>query len=219
MTVVKSTGFARGDRQVAGKKLASHLKYIQYRSRGEDEAREDRYLFSEEGDRVSRREALDDVMQHTSTSVNYHRIVLSPDKNTEPITDWREWTRTIMRDFEDKKGLKLHWYAAKHANTDDPHIHIVIAGSGEDLWTGRKKAVKLYTGDRSPNGHDDFAVLSQLGREHSGYEIARRDQEIARQEVHREPQEENQVQNAAKIIKDVNERDLARTRKEKGIDR
>lgn len=105
--IAKRTEFVRGNRRVADSKLADHFKYLQHRTRGEHETREDRAIFSQDQDQVSRRQALDAIMQRTSTSVNYHKIVLSPSKD-EPIHDWQEWTRNVMNDLADHKGQTAH---------------------------------------------------------------------------------------------------------------
>jgi hypothetical protein len=150
--------YNRGNRQVGGARCAAHMKYLEYRSLGENETREDRYIFNEESDHVGRREAVDDVMSHTSTAVNYHNIVLSPGEN-EPVEDYRAWTRDVMNDLEDRQGKELHWYGVVHDNTDNPHVHIVLAGAGEDKETGELEPVKMYA--------DDYEFLRESGREHS----------------------------------------------------
>ena len=71
----------------AASHLNSHLKYLERRSRDEQESREDRSIFSKDDDQVNRRDAVDDVMEHTSGSVSYHKIVLSPGDD-EPVQDW-----------------------------------------------------------------------------------------------------------------------------------
>ena len=180
MTIAKGTGFVKGNRQAAGKQLTGHLKYLEYRPRGPEETRTDRSLFTEDQDQVTRREALDDILAHSSETIRYHKIVLSPAQD-EPVADWKEWTRTIMHDLEDYKDQKLHWYAVKHSNTDDPHIHVVLAGRGESFQTGREKPVKLYTADRAPDGHGDYEFLRERGREHSDHEHYQRLQTIIKE--------------------------------------
>ena len=150
--------FVRGNAAQSAAHLQAHLKYIEYRSRELDETREDRSLFSKDNDHVERQEALDDVMEHTSNSVHYHKIVLSP-ADDEPIEDWREWTRDVMSDLEDMQGKELHWYAVSHQNTDHPHIHVVLAGAGEDSEIGEQGPVKLY--------QEDYQLLRESGTEHS----------------------------------------------------
>src|SRR6266536_5956493 len=142
--------------------LNAHLEYLEHRSRDEQESREDRSLFSKDDDQVDRRDAVDDVMAHTSSSVSYHKIVLSP-REDEPVQDWREWTREVMADLEEQQGKDLHWYAVHHSNTEHEHVHVVVAGAGEDRETGREEAVKLYP--------EDYAHVRESGHEHSEYEF------------------------------------------------
>ena len=154
--------FVRGSREKSAKHLAAHMRYIEHRSRDEQlEHREDRYLFSKESDQVDREEAVSDVMDHTSTSVNYHKIVLSPGPD-EPIGDYRKWVRDVMHDLEEEQGKDLHWYASYHANTDHPHVHVILAGSGENLETGEAEPVKLYK--------DDYQHFRESAIEHSGHD-------------------------------------------------
>ncbi len=160
--IAKGSGYVRGNREAARARLSSHMKYIEHRSKDpEVESRDDRRIFSKDEDVVNRRDAIDGTMEHTSTSANYHKIVLSPGED-EPITDWKEWTREVMHDLEERKGQELHWHAVKHENTDNPHVHVVLSGAGEEKETGKEQAVKMY----SP----DYRFLEGSGREHSEYE-------------------------------------------------
>ncbi len=111
---------------------------------------------------VDRRDAVNDVMDHTSRSVSYHKIVLSP-SDDEPIQDWREWTRDVMADLEAEQGKELHWYAVHHTNTEHEHVHVVIAGAGEDFEIGQEEAVKLYP--------QDYQLLRESGHEHSDHDF------------------------------------------------
>jgi hypothetical protein len=146
----------------AGGHLNSHLKYLEHRSHDDYESREDRSIFSKEDDDVERRDAVNDVMEHTSYSVSYHKIVLSP-SDDEPVQDWREWTREVMADLEDEQGKEMHWYAVLHSNTEHEHVHVVVAGAGKDRETGQEVAVKLYP--------EDYQRLRESGHEHSEYEF------------------------------------------------
>ncbi|GCE19558.1 relaxase/mobilization nuclease domain-containing protein [Dictyobacter kobayashii] len=159
--IAKGSGYVRGNREAARTRLTAHFKYIEHRSReGSLESRDDRRIFNKDLNVVNRRDAVDDVMQHTSTSVNYHKVVLSPGEN-EHVNDWREWTRDIMHDLEGAQGRELYWYAVYHSNTEHPHVHVVIAGAGQNQETSREEPVKLYT--------KDYDVLREAGREHSDY--------------------------------------------------
>lgn len=202
MTIAKGTGYVQGNRRAAAIKLANHIKYLEHRPRGAEETRGDRTIFSDRKDAVGRHQAIDDVMSHTSSAVNFHKLVLSPSKD-EPVSDWRAWTRSIMRDLEEFKGQELHWYAVKHDNTDDPHVHIVLAGSGERFANGKPQAVKLYA--------QDYAFLRERGREHSGYDHVQRDRELA-QQINQEPEQLEPYRSASQ----TKERDPSRSQ---GIDR
>ncbi len=150
------------NRVSADSHLGAHLKYLEHRSRDEQESREDRSIFSKEDDHVNRRDAVDEVMEHTSNSVSYHKIVLSPGED-EPVQDWRDWTREVMADLEVEQGKDLHWYAVHHSNTEHDHIHVVIAGAGENWETGHEEAVKLYP--------QDYLLLRESGRDHSDHDF------------------------------------------------
>ncbi len=168
-------GGAANSMSVAGH-LNSHLKYLEHRSRDGLERLEERSIFSKEDDTVERRDAVNDVMEHTSHSVSYHKIVLSPGDD-EPVQDWREWTREVMADLEDEQGKDLHWYAVVHQNTDHPHVHVVVAGAGEDHETGQEVPVKLY--------QEDYRQIRESGHEHSEYEFYHQ-LETALEEVERQ---------------------------------
>ncbi len=158
--IARGTGYHRGNRQAGGTRCAAHLKYLEYRQLGEQESPESRRIFSKDGDQVSRREALDDVMAHTSTAVNFHKLVLSPGEE-EPVSDYRAWARAIMSDLEERQGKDLHWYAVVHENTDHPHVHVVLAGAGEDLETGKQQPIKLY--------QEEYVFLREAGHDHSDH--------------------------------------------------
>ncbi|HEU5375445.1 MAG TPA: hypothetical protein VFV38_08405 [Ktedonobacteraceae bacterium] len=156
------------------KLLNAHVKYIEHRSREVGETPESRALFDAERDRVGREEVVNDVMSHTSPGVSYHKLVLSPADN-EPVTDWREWTREVMADLEDHQGKDLHWYAVHHDNTDHGHVHVILAGQGEDRASGQATPIGLY------EKRGDFRALIESGREHSDYDHYQQIQEINRQ--------------------------------------
>lgn len=153
----------RESRKAATSRLSAHLKYNEYRTYGPDETRADRSLFDAEQEQIQRRDAVTDIMEHGSSSVRYHKIVLSP-ADYEHVEDFRAWTREIMADLEERKGIYLHWYAVQHHNTDHPHVHVVLAGAGEDAQTGERKTVRM-TYDQ------DYAFMRQSGREHSNFEF------------------------------------------------
>lgn len=188
--IAKGSGYVRGNRQAAQARLVSHFKYTEHRSRDtERETRDDRRIFSRDEDVVSRRDAVNDIMEHTSTSVNYHKLVLSPGED-EPIDDWRDWTREVMRDLEESQGRELHWYAVKHDNTDNPHVHVVIAGAGENLESGKLEPVKLYT--------QDYQLLRESGHDHSDHEWYRQISELVKEYDQQEQTPERDLSSASR---------------------
>jgi hypothetical protein len=170
--IVKSK-YVSAPRVSAGKAssaLKSHLKYIQYRERDElKESRQDRHLFCKEHDHVDRRAAHDAIMTERAGAIYYHRMVLSPSEE-EPVTDWRDWTRDVMRDLERYLGTELCWYGVVHQNTDNPHVHVVVRGTGTSRETGEAEPVTL-----TPAA---FSVMKASGREHSEYEQYHQMQEL-----------------------------------------
>lgn len=166
----------------------SHLKYTEHRSKDpERETRDDRRIFSKDEDVVKRGDAVKDVMEHTSTSVNYHKVVLSPGQD-EPVPDWKEWTRDVMADLEKSQGRELHWYAVQHNNTDNPHVHVVIAGAGENRETEKLEPVKLYA--------QDYKLMRESGHEHSDHEWYRQLSDLVKeydQQDHIQPSPEREI--------------------------
>jgi hypothetical protein len=160
----KNMRASRVSRQQAASALSSHAKYLQYRERDpEHETKADRQFFNDEHDAIDRRWVVKDVLneQEQAGDIYYHRIILSPSQE-EPVSDWREWTREIMADLEDRFDQDLKWYAVHHANTDDPHVHVIVQGSGIDRETGDLEPVTFTP--------DDFRMMRESGRDHSEYE-------------------------------------------------
>ncbi|MBO0783328.1 MAG: hypothetical protein J2P37_31325 [Ktedonobacteraceae bacterium] len=151
---------SRTNRSRASSALKNHFKYLQYRERDPlRETKADRHAFSNKYDHVDRRDAHDAIMQREQAGdIYYHRLVLSP-KHDEPVADWRAWTREVMADLEAARGQTLEWYAVQHRNTDNPHVHMVLSGTGYDRDTGQAEPVAL-----SPH---DFQVLQESGKTHS----------------------------------------------------
>ena len=171
--IAKGTGFVKGNPVAAQSRLTAHLKYIEHRSKTENEGRDDRRIFDKDQDVVNRRDAARDVMNHAHRQVAYHKIVLSPGQD-EHIADWREWTRGVMDDLEKKQGCELHWYAVYHNNTDNPHVHVVLAGAGENLETDNREAVKMY--------QKDYELLRQSGADRSDRDWYRQIEEQIKEE-------------------------------------
>lgn len=176
--IAKGSGYVKGTG--ARSRLGAHLKYIEHRKMSERETRDDRRIFDADHDVVNSGDAVQDIMDHEHRNVAYHKIVLSPGEN-EPVEDWREWTREVMDDLQERQGKQLHWYAVHHDNTDNPHVHVVLAGQGENLETGKPEQVKMYA--------PDYQFLRESGHEHSGHEQLREVDEWIREADERDTQE------------------------------
>lgn len=154
-----------GGKKATRKKLSGHLKYIEHRPKDEQqrETREDRHIFNAQSDHVPRKDAVNDVMEHTHSRVAYHVMVLSPDPH-EPVSDLRQWTRDVMSDFARQQGKEIHWYAVQHYNTvEHPHVHVVIAGGGEVPGQEKLAPVTIYD--------QELMLLHESGLAHSDHEL------------------------------------------------
>jgi hypothetical protein len=176
--IAKGSGYVKG--AGARSRLGAHFKYIEHRSMSERETRDDRRIFDADRDVVNRSDAVQDIMDHEHRNVAYHKIVLSPGQD-ELVSDWREWTREVMDDLQERQGKELHWYAVQHDNTDNPHVHVVLAGSGENLETGQAEQVRLYA--------DDYKFLRESGHDHSDHEHQREINDWIREADERDAQE------------------------------
>jgi len=103
------------------------------------EAREERTLFDAYGAVADRAAARALLTAAIGPKVVFHRLVLSPGARSgvvRPI-DLRTWTRLLLMDLGDRLGQRLVWVAAAHRNTDEPHIHVLLAGAAvRTRWPG-----------------------------------------------------------------------------------
>jgi type IV secretory pathway VirD2 relaxase len=63
------------------------------------------------------------------------RFIVAPEDG-DRLSDFRGFTRDVMRQMEEDLGTKLDWAAVDHFNTGHPHSHVVIRGKddqGKDL--------------------------------------------------------------------------------------
>jgi len=103
------------------------------------EAREERTLFDAYGAVADRTAARALLTAAIGPKVVFHRLVLSPGARSgvvRPI-DLRTWTRLLLMDLGDRLGQRLVWVAAAHRNTDESHIHVLLAGAAvRTRWPG-----------------------------------------------------------------------------------
>jgi type IV secretory pathway VirD2 relaxase len=62
---------------------------------------------------------------------HHFRFIVSPEDAAE-MSDLKGFTRDLMRQAEKDLGTSLDWIGVDHWNTDNPHVHIVLRGRGDD---------------------------------------------------------------------------------------
>ena len=103
------------------------------------ETHEERGIFDARGDVADRTAARALLTAAIGPRVVFHRLVLSPGAHfgVARPTDLRTWTRLLLMDLGDRLGQRLVWVAAAHHNTDDPHVHVLLAGAAvRTRWPG-----------------------------------------------------------------------------------
>ncbi len=124
------------------------------------EAREERTLFDARGDVADRTAARALLTAAIGPKVVFHRLVLSPGARSgvvRPI-DLRTWTRLLLMDLGDRLGQRLVWVAAVHRNTDDPHVHVLLAGAAvRTRWPGHGTTTSVEL--RTPH----YALVRERG--------------------------------------------------------
>jgi len=95
------------------------------------ERKEERTLFDAHGDVADRAAARATLAAAIGPRVVFHRLVLSPGRRAGVVRplDLRTWTRLLLMDLGHALGQRLVWVAAAHRNTDDPHVHLLLAGA------------------------------------------------------------------------------------------
>ncbi len=127
----------------ADAKIARQVKHLiaDYRA---GEAHEERTLFGPRGEIADRAAARALLTAAIGPKVVFHRLVLSPGRRAgvvRPI-DLQTWTRLLLMDLGHELGQRLVWVAAVHRNTDDPHVHVLLAGAAaRTRWPNEGKVL------------------------------------------------------------------------------
>ncbi len=95
------------------------------------EAHEERTLFDAYGEVADRATARALLTAAIGPKVVFHRLVLSPGqrRGLVRLIDLHTCTRLLLMDLGHELGQQLVWVAAAHRNTDEPHIHVLLAGA------------------------------------------------------------------------------------------
>jgi len=62
---------------------------------------------------------------------HHFRFIVSPE-DADRLSDLKAFTRDLMVQAERDLGTKLDWVGVDHWNTDNPHIHVIVRGKGDD---------------------------------------------------------------------------------------
>lgn len=128
--IVKALVSKHGATAAAKGALKAHVSYLQRDGAGEDGAKAEAFNAHEE--------AIDARAHVAAWADDRHhfRFVISPEHGDQ-ISDMRGYVREVMaRAGADLGEAKLDWLAVVHANTDQPHAHVLVRGrreSGRDL--------------------------------------------------------------------------------------
>ena len=105
--------------------LAAHLNYLQRDGVTRDGERG--VLFGAEAEGLDR-----NAFAAACENDRHHfRFIVSPEDAPE-MGDLKGFTRELMTRMEADLGARLDWRAVEHWNTDNPHVHIIVRGIGED---------------------------------------------------------------------------------------
>jgi type IV secretory pathway VirD2 relaxase len=62
---------------------------------------------------------------------HHFRFIVSPE-DAEQLSDLKAFTRDLMAQAERDLGTRLDWVGIDHWNTDNPHVHVIVRGKGDD---------------------------------------------------------------------------------------
>lgn len=142
--------YVRNNRD-ATRHIIQHIDYIQKRERDKNEP--ERKFYSRDGMR-SRDDVIDTVMRNRGDEVAMFKIILSPKQNE---LNHVEYTREIMKRFEEKSGIVTDWSFVEHKNTEHHHVHIIMPG-------------RDTSGNSFRLERDHLDLLRELANEHQ-YEL------------------------------------------------
>jgi len=144
----------------ADAKIKSQVQHLKSSFRTGERREEERTLFDAHGDVADVAAARAILTAAIGPKVVFHRLVLSPGPRAgvvRPI-DLRTWTRLLLMDLGHALGQHLVWVAAVHRNTDDPHVHVLLAGgAARTRWPNNGKVLGVEM--RTPH----YALLRERG--------------------------------------------------------
>lgn len=105
--------------------LAKHVAYLKRDGVTRDGA--DARMFDARSDDADSRA----FAERCEEDRHHFRFTISPE-DAPRMSDLRAFTRELMAEAERDLGTKLDWVAVDHWNTDNPHVHVLVRGRGDD---------------------------------------------------------------------------------------
>jgi len=143
----------------AARKIERQVKHLvaDYRA---GETHEERTLFDAYGTVTDQAAARALLTASIGPKVVFHRLILAPGRRCglRRLIDLHTCTRLVLMDLGDSLGQRLVWVAAVHRNTDEPHVHVLLAGAApRTRWPGNgtTTSVELRTAQ--------YALLRERG--------------------------------------------------------
>jgi|GEM_PF-1440371 len=123
----------------------------------------------------------------------HFRIVLAPESGARMIGEdghLRDYARDVMSGMERDLGQRLEWMGVEHANTDNPHVHVIVRGVRDDgldlkipreyMAHGLRECARDVATERlGPRGLEDESL--RLEREIHARGLNRLDQALERE--------------------------------------
>jgi len=122
----------------SARKIARQVKHLMADYRA-GEMHEERVLFDAHGDVADQAAARALLTAALGPKVAFHRLILAPGRRggLVRLIDLHTCTRLVLMDLGHALGQRLVWVAAVHRNTDEPHIHVLLADAAvRTRWPG-----------------------------------------------------------------------------------
>jgi len=115
----------------ADAKIKSQVQHLKSSFRTGEKREEERTLFDAHGTVADVAAARALLTAAIGPKVVFHRLILAPGRRCGlgRLIDLHTVTRLVLMDLGHALGQRLVWVAAVHRNTDEPHIHVLLAGA------------------------------------------------------------------------------------------
>jgi type IV secretory pathway VirD2 relaxase len=123
--VVKARVVRHGGQKFRSASLGKHVAYLSREGVTRDGA--DARLFDAGSDAADGSA----FIARCEADRHHFRFIVSPEDAAE-IEDLRIFARDLMLQAERDLGTKLDWVGVDHWNTDNPHVHVLVRGKGDD---------------------------------------------------------------------------------------